>query len=175
MKRHLFFATAVAAQVAVLGAMAIPRALDVRSGTRVTLSVVPVDPMDLFRGEYVRLSYGISRIDAGSGIWEGPPPVPGGDVWVLLEQRDREWVPVEASSTRGKPLRSCMWLRGKCSSVYGLQVSVHYGLEEFFVHQGKGPQIESSLRQHNVFAEFAVAADGTGTLTALVVNGERIE
>ena len=33
-----------------------------RSGTQITLQTVPVDPRDLFRGEYVALQYDISRL-----------------------------------------------------------------------------------------------------------------
>ena len=32
----------------------------------IRLAVIPVDPRDFFRGDYVILSYGISRLDAGA-------------------------------------------------------------------------------------------------------------
>jgi uncharacterized membrane-anchored protein len=170
MKRHLFFAAAVAAQVAVLAAMGIPRARDVRDGIRVTLPVVPVDPDDLFRGEYVRLGYDISRRDLPN--WEGPPAVAGQEVWVRLEPKGASWAATLSRASRGADKPGAVWLRGRRE---GSQLRPVYGLEEFYVRQGRGPGIERAVRSHAIYAEFAVAADGTGTLTALIVNGERIE
>src|SRR5690606_14422471 len=40
------------------------RAAVLRDGSEVTLSVEPVDPRDLLRGDYVTLAYNISRVPA---------------------------------------------------------------------------------------------------------------
>lgn len=170
MKRHLFFAAAVVAQVAVLAGMGIPHARDVRDGKRVTLAVVPVDPDDLFRGEYVRLSYDISRPIIPN--WEGPAAGAGEEVWVRLEPKGDAWAATLSGASKGPDKPGAVWLRGRREQRSGRPV---YGLEEFFVRQGRGPEIERAVRTHKVLAEFAVAADGTGTLTALIVNRERIE
>ena len=48
------------AQTGVLAAMVVDRTLLLKNGREITLPIVPVDPRDIFRGEYVRLGYDIS-------------------------------------------------------------------------------------------------------------------
>src|SRR3954465_3838106 len=52
----------VAAQLTILVAMIAMRALPLLTGQTVLVRVVPVDPRDLFRGDYVILSYEFSRM-----------------------------------------------------------------------------------------------------------------
>lgn len=174
MKRPLFFAAAVAAQVAVLASMTRSHSSAVRDGTRVTLRVVPVDPEDLFRGQYVQLGYDLSRLDLTT-MWEGPRPVEGGAIWVRLEPRGAEWVAAGARSTRGEPKPGAVWMRGECERLYGNSAVTRFGIEQFFVREGRGPEIERAVREHDVFAEISVSEDGTAVLAALIVNGVRME
>lgn len=62
--RKLIFASFALAlvQIIFLGWMIVDRAAVLRHGREVLLKVEPVDPRDLLRGDYVILSYGISRI-----------------------------------------------------------------------------------------------------------------
>src|SRR3954471_22777298 len=57
----------VLAQLAILVAMIGLRAIPLVTGQTVLVRVQPVDPRDLFRGDYVTLSYDFSRA-SGSGI-----------------------------------------------------------------------------------------------------------
>jgi uncharacterized membrane-anchored protein len=59
---------AAAFQVLFLVGMIAERAAPLRSGRTVLLRVVPVDPRDLLRGDYVTLSYEISRVPPGTTI-----------------------------------------------------------------------------------------------------------
>ena len=174
MKRPILFAAAVAVQVAVLASMTLSHSRDVREGTRVTLHVVPIDPEDLFRGQYVQLGYDHSRLDL-TKMWEGPRPVDGGEIWLRLEPRGAAWTTTAARSTRGEPLPGAVWMRGHCGYLNGNTALTRLGIEQFFVREGRGPQIEGAVRSGAVFAEVAVGADGNPTLAALIVNGERIE
>jgi len=54
-KVRLALAILALAQTGVLAAMVIDRVRLLTSGREITLPIVPVDPRDLFRGEYVRL------------------------------------------------------------------------------------------------------------------------
>ena len=53
--------------VFILGLVAY-KEVTLRFGTEVMLQTVPVDPRDLFRGDYVTLRYGISTLER-SRIW----------------------------------------------------------------------------------------------------------
>jgi uncharacterized membrane-anchored protein len=63
-------------------------------GTVVTLRTVPVDPIDLFRGRYVRLGYEISRLPVDQGT------APGDTVYVALREGDGRWVGDRATPRR---------------------------------------------------------------------------
>src|SRR5262249_21760409 len=60
-KTLLALAAIALAQTAVLAWMVVSRIQLLRSGREIVLSVAPVDPRDLFRGEYVRLDYVAGR------------------------------------------------------------------------------------------------------------------
>jgi uncharacterized membrane-anchored protein len=53
---------AIILQVVVLAYMAGEREHILRNGKVILLRTAPIDPRDLFRGDYVRLNYEISRI-----------------------------------------------------------------------------------------------------------------
>src|SRR3982750_2863081 len=60
-ERQVLLVTA-AAQLFILLAMIAVREVPLVMGQTVLVRVVPVDPRDMFRGDYVRLSYAFSRI-----------------------------------------------------------------------------------------------------------------
>ena len=64
--RKLLLALAIVAlaQTGVLASMVVDRTLLLKTGREITLPIVPVDPRDLFRGEYVRLGYDINTVPA---------------------------------------------------------------------------------------------------------------
>ena len=60
------------AQTAALAAMVVDRVRLLATGREITLPIVPVDPRDLFRGEYVRLGYSVDTLPVNQ--LEGPEP-----------------------------------------------------------------------------------------------------
>ena len=60
-RRLAALVAAVLLQLAVLGGLFVYSQYPLWVGTEVRLATVPVDPRDLFRGQYVRLNYALSR------------------------------------------------------------------------------------------------------------------
>ena len=88
------------AQTGVLAGMVVDRVRLLKTGREITLPIVPVDPRDFFRGQYVRLGYDISRVPAR--LLEGPLPDANAAFYVTLERKpDGAWVPIKLSRTRG--------------------------------------------------------------------------
>ena len=86
------------AQTAVLAGMVADRVRLLKTGREITLPIVPVDPRDFFRGEYVRLGYDISSVPAR--LLEGPLPDANAAFYVTLERKpDGTWVPSKLSRT----------------------------------------------------------------------------
>ena len=101
--RKLLLALAVIAlaQTGVLAAMVVDRTLLLKNGREITLPIVPVDPRDLFRGEYVRLGYDINTVPAM--LLVGPPPARNAAFYVTLEKNPQGgWTPVKVSAVQAQ-------------------------------------------------------------------------
>ncbi|HSL23474.1 MAG TPA: GDYXXLXY domain-containing protein [Vicinamibacterales bacterium] len=192
----------------VLGVMLVGHAWPLWSGETVYLRVVPVDPRDLFRGDYVVLRYAANSLvrqtsgqtpDANTPsetvvAFEGDWPRARSYrtsrmVYVTLEPRPgADGVPVEhvavKISTR-KP-SSGTFLRGRAvwhawtppsaadRDTTPQRVTVEYGIDAFYVEQGRGRQIERDIRAGKpVFAEVAVASSGRARLRTLIIGEGR--
>jgi len=170
-RRELFILVlAVGLQVVVLGAMIAERARPLLTGDTILLRVVPVDPRDLFRGDYVILSYDFSRVPPGGIVglpqsgynrrdWQGRT------VYVSLaaEPDGRHWRANKYSTTRptsGKYL---------CGTITGYH-RIECGIESYYVQEGTGREYERAIRNRKLSAEVAVTADGQATLKALRIE-----
>lgn len=98
MNRARWFALVVGLQVALLVGWAGYHEWNRTTAPTILLETVPVDPRDLLRGDYMILSYKISRV---------PAPPTGGDagtrgreIWVTLRQSGRFH---EVASAAGTP------------------------------------------------------------------------
>ena len=66
--KFVLFGAAGLIQIGLVALMVVDRVNILRTGTDVTLQTRPVDPRDLLRGDYVTLSYEISRVPPGTTI-----------------------------------------------------------------------------------------------------------
>jgi uncharacterized membrane-anchored protein len=67
-----------------------------KTGVKVLLEVLPIDPRSLFRGEYVDLSYKISTIEFSEDKGFRRKQI----IYVILEKKGRFWEAVDASKER---------------------------------------------------------------------------
>ena len=156
----------------------------VRIGQTVVLQTVPVDPRDLFRGDYVILGYKISTIVGGPPPASTPTPqltrsyrVPdlpyisrGDTVYVKLEESSDEGVWVPTAVSRGFPSDWTVFIKGTATSASpGHDLTVRYGIESYFVPEGQGRVIE---RASDVKVEAAVNGFGDAVIKGLIVDGE---
>lgn len=142
-KRRWIFLAVVLLQVLFLcGLAASYYAIDV-FGEEIVLETAPVDPRDLFYGDYVILNYEISRIDrshiigdieeaAGSTIYVVLQPAQGG-VYALKQAYLKQIPDTEPGE---------VVLHGLVDYAFGDQVHVKYGLERYYVPEGTGREIE---------------------------------
>jgi len=125
------------------------------TGERVLLRVQPVDPVDPFRGEYVALSYGISRLTLAS-------PRIGETVYVPLRRDGGEWRGGRIS--RERPPRG-LFIRGRVKPS-----GIEYGIETFYVEEGTAIEYERAIRRGRLYAQVAIDDDGGAQLDDLVVR-----
>ncbi|MBR1247531.1 GDYXXLXY domain-containing protein [Bradyrhizobium sp. AUGA SZCCT0169] len=168
-------------------AMVYQRAEILRNGQEVRLEIVPVDPRDLFRGDYVILDYQISSVDLPKdstsefkrgqkvfvtlrpdetgkaravAISSERPAVSGADIVILGTVDAGSVCPPNESG-----LRVCK---------PGIRAAlVKYGLESYFVPQGEGKKIETTEKARlEVVA--AVTPSGQAAIKRLLIDGKPV-
>ena len=156
---RVLLALAVVFQVCVLLAMVgmAARPLVAAGSRNVLLHVYPVDPRDMFRGDYVTLAYDVSRVPSSL--------MPGQTVYVelVLEPNGRHY---RQGRVETSPIAGALYLRGTVVR----PAFAEFGLEKFFVPEGQGHDYEAAVRARRLWAEAAVAPDGQAGLRRLVVE-----
>lgn len=169
-RSHQVLFVAVAFQLLVLSGMIFQRATPLVTGDTILLKVVPVDPRDLFRGDYVILSYDFSRTPRSSIA--GLPPTRGDrrewenrTVYVSLvpEPDGLHWRTDQVSTKRPQTGK---YLVGQISG----HNRVECGIESFYVQEGTGRKYEQAIRSRKLSAEIAVTSDGQATLRDLRIE-----
>ena len=162
----------VAAQLLILLGMIAARAVPLVTGQTVLVRVVPVDPRDLFRGDYVRLSYEFSRIspDKVEGLSAGDQPWQrakweGRTVYVPLA-RDADGVHWRAEKVTVVKPAGGPFLKGQMSR----SGSLEFGIEAYYLQEGTGHGYEQAIRDRKLSAELAVTASGQAALRALRID-----
>ncbi|MGA2797590.1 MAG: GDYXXLXY domain-containing protein [Thermoguttaceae bacterium] len=157
-------------QLVVLVGMIAMRLAPLLTGDTILLRVVPVDPRDIFRGDYVTLGYECSRIPAqgiaGLRNYQNYDfsKVQGQTVYVALapEPDGKHWRPEQYSTERPK---QGIYLRGQ---IQGRQIQ--YGIESYFVQEGKGRDYENAVRNRKLSAKISVTAGGEAVIRDLLIE-----
>ena len=142
--------------------------------TVVRLEVVPVDPRDLLRGEYVWLRYAISALRETQFVNAKPEwSDVGRTVYIALAPKDWRAVVVAASLDRaalrlepGQHLIVGRLRHGATGGGAIAPLGVDYGIERYYVPEGKG-----TILAGRVEAEIALTECGRPFLTRLFVDG----
>ena len=144
--RNMLIAGAVALQFLVLAYMAGEREWIVRTGRVVYFRTAPVDPRDPFRGDYVTLDYEIghvstNRLRDGLVNRDVKNPLKEGERVYAALRLDGDLASVEYLTDR-KPETS-PFVRGRIANRWSQTTAqVRYGIEAYFVEQGKGRDLE---------------------------------
>jgi uncharacterized membrane-anchored protein len=177
--RKLLISIAIVAlaQTAVLAYMVTDRVRLLSSGREITLPIVPVDPRDLFRGEYVSLGYDIGRVPVS--LLEGPAPGANDAFYVVIEkQADGAWKPVKASRAFPKetsPDRVVLKGRAVFTAPWrapNTVQQVRYGIESYFVPEGEGKRLEDVAREKRMAALIAVDSGGNAAIKGIIIDGK---
>ena len=157
----------IALQLAVLGFMTVKGTLILLHGDTYFVRVMPVDPRDPLRGEFVILSYEFSRVPPH--MFEGRNfdamrEMQGRPIYVSLvrDEDGKHWRGVNPSFE--KP-RNGPFLKGKMG-----QRGLEFGIEQFFVQEGKGRKYEEVVRSRRLTSEIKVTPEGDAAMWALHID-----
>ncbi len=174
-----------------LAAMIQDRVTLLRSDHVVTLKTEPIDPRDIFRGDYVILNYEISRLMLEA--LEGDDGFAQGDtIYVELKSAGDIWQPVAAWHEPRDPSPGNEVIRGRVSWVIegrpvtepadGEEVpcidcnsaTVTYGIESYFVPEGEGRELEDQRNAGSLTVDVALGSDGEAAIKGLRLDGEPV-
>lgn len=173
MTRKRWFWGAVLLQLLAIFGMVAIHGYTLATGAPVLLKTVPVDPWDLFRGEYVTLRYEISTVDAGKVAMQGLPYRRGQQVYVTLRQGDPYWTVGSVSAARTAAGDGEMVVKARVEWDSGREVGLRYGIEQFYVPEGEGKDLE--LQVENMAVEALVDRFGRSALHRVFVDGKEID
>lgn len=172
-------AIAAAVQVAALVSMIWGRVDLLKNGREIVVDVIPVDPRDIFRGDYVILGYNFAQVARET------TPMPDGArqngiIYLTLEPDGQSWKAGALSLEWPETIPAgALVLKGRVDQIGprptgGREGRVRFGIENYFVPEGTGYAIETAVRDKKVKAVLAIGRDGTAALKALEIDGKRI-
>jgi len=164
------------------------RAGILRNGTEVRLKTVPVDPRDLFRGDYVVLAYPISTVDGVAG--SGERAFQRGETVYVTLSPDTEGFARATGVARARPtvsgadvvMAGRVVATGLCAlneagqadcAAGAKRLRIAYGLESYFVPEGEGRRIETTPRAR-IEVVAAVSASGEAAIKRLLIDGKLV-
>lgn len=163
MKKFLFF---IIFQLVVLISMASSHFAVEWYGEEVYLQTAPVDPRDIFYGDYVILNYEISDINISKFMGDQKPEE-GDTVYVLLKKEGNYHQLVsahlqkpEASSDERVVKGRIEYISKRWDPIQGESDSfesahVVYGFERYYVSEGTGKDLEQKRGQFDVIVKVA--------------------
>lgn len=154
-----------------------------RTGTEVMLKTLPVDPRDLFRGDYVTLNYEISTLDMERIEAENSYFYYGDPVYLALKLENGYGLPEKIYTT---PPDNELYIKGKVNDIIYdwesedgtiQELRVDYGIESYFVPEGRGMEIEKEqqIGRKQVNAKVIIDKYGNAVIKSLSIEGEEIE
>lgn len=135
---------------------------------RVRFEIIPVDPRDMMRGEYIILGYEFSRLPEDKSLIDETiksyktnmdSNQKNIDVYVTLKFNIKEDIYKGIFFASTPPTKE-RYLRGKLKS----NNQITFGIESFYLQEGKGKIYEQAIREKKLVAEVYLAPDGSAQM-----------
>lgn len=133
-------------------------------GREIRLKTAPLDPRDLFYGDYVVLNYEINMIPLS--LWKGDKePVSGDRIFVLLQEKGGLYraaaaFPEKPDLNNGEAVLTASVVFTERSSL-----RLRYGLERYYVPEGTGKDLEQ--RRADMIVRVKIAPWGQAKISGL--------
>lgn len=171
-KRMKLLIAAFAVPVLILFGICYRPFLTLLNGDEIVLQTKPIDPTDLFRGDYVILRYEAEEIPEklveqevfdAQRKWRSET-----EVYVLLEEKNGVHVPVNV--TLRKPDRG-LYIKGELNYIGTNREDnevafIRYSLDRYYVEDNTGTEWEKASRQGDILAKVKIS-NGYAILTGI--------
>ena len=162
-RRRIALLVIVCVQLAVPLVLAGLAAADLAFGREIRLRAQPVDPLDVFRGNYVVLSYEISTLPVLGEVRRGER------LCARLDESGGEWRATYADPAR--PAGTVICGRARDDAAAGEQVGIEYGIETYFASAERAREIESSIASGRLYVVVDLDDDGSARIERLETDG----
>ncbi len=176
-KTRWAFLAVVLLQLLFLLGLAAYKEVNLRTGQLVVLQTVPVDPRDLFRGDYVILRYQVSTLSEPQVYLNQLYNTrPGDTVYVRLSKETKGgqevWGAVEVARQPGSGWE--FFLKGRLTRFdpSAPVAEVEYGIESYFVPEGQGPSLEQAAQAGTLLVRARVSGFGEAVIQDLLLDGQ---
>ncbi|KOA18817.1 hypothetical protein CLHOM_27560 [Clostridium homopropionicum DSM 5847] len=184
--RKFRYLAAFITMVVVLLSMTIQPMLTKSMGTEILIKTKPLDPTDVFRGDYVRLNYEINEIPdekldedileykSTKDEYNPYEDLRGKNIYVTLKKNGNYY---ELDKATLKKPKEGIYLKAKYYHSLFLQevtnkpsgIVVNYRLDNYFVPENTGKELEEKASKGEILAKIKVYK-GYGLLTELVTQ-----
>lgn len=153
-KRTLFYGVILLQMLFLIGMSASFYAID-WLGKEVRLKTEPIDPRDIFYGDYVTLNYTITTIP--KELWlDSEDPSYDDPVYVVLKQDEEYHEAIAVSSSPPKPKDGEVIMKGRYLYDFSEnEMFIEYGIERYFVQEGTGRELEEHPDRMEAFIKVA--------------------
>ncbi len=180
MNKDIKIGLAVAFQVMVIFVLIMVKLMTLSGGREILIHLLPVDPRDPLRGDYVTYQHDLTTVGSyyyGTRLVNEEQFQQGEVVYVSLVESDGFSYPGEMS--HAKPADG-IFIKGRIvgvdtpssDSYEKPTYRLDYGIEQYFIPEGKGQMFTTWTQDRQAFAKVAVDTDGTPALKQLYVDGK---
>lgn len=141
-------------------------------GTKTTLETQPIDPRSLFSGDYVRLNYKISALPFPASMMTNLKK--NQEVYVTLVPGDPFWTAESVSVRKVTVQPPKIMVKARVTGISMDKVFLHYGIENFFIPEGEGKQLERPAPKDVISVKVAVDRFGNAAIEGILLNQKEI-
>jgi uncharacterized membrane-anchored protein len=161
-RRRIALVVVVCVQLALPLGLAGLAAADLAFGEEIRLKAEPIDPLDVFRGNYVVLRYEISSLPVLGDVRRGER------LCARLRESGGEWRATYADP--GRPSGTVICGRARDDASPGEEVGIEYGIETYYASAERAREIEKSIAQGQLYAVIDLDDDGSARIERLEVG-----
>jgi len=158
-RRRIALLSIVCVQLALPLTLAGLAAADLAFGQEIKLKAQPIDPLDVFRGNYVVLRYEISTLPVLGEVRRGET------VCARLDESNGVWRASYADP--GHPSGTVICGRARDDASPGESVGIEYGIETYYVSAERAREIESSIASGQLYVIVDLDDDGSARIERL--------
>ena len=170
MNKRIFIGIGIFWLIIILGFIGF-KEFTLQTGTEVLLKLRPIDPRDMFRGDYVILNYEISTLDLNSLQTDAQFFNTSDKVYVTLNEVEGYGV---ASGIYKNVPKEELFIKGTVKDAFNDRIMAEYGIESYFVPEGQGDKIQRQARG-DVDIKVAIDKFGNAVIKQILIEGKEVQ